>query len=90
MKSKVIAWTAKHALAIRPRTPVMSRGAMPEALAHLAMLKRPATARDISAVIGYTPETIRDVLTKAAKEGHCKLIRRRTDGRDLPTVFEAV
>lgn len=90
MKSPVMEWTARHAVAIRARTPTPSRGAMPEALAHLSMLKRPATARDISAVIGYTPETIRDVLTKAAKEGHCRLIRRRADGRDLPTVFEAV
>lgn len=90
MKSKVIAWTAKHALAIRPRTPVMSRGAMPEALAHLAILGRPATAQDISAVIGYEKDTIRDVLTAAAKQGLCKMSRRIEGSKHLPTVFEAI
>lgn len=93
-KSPVMAWTAKHALAIKPAALfVRPRGETPIRDLAIEILQtegRPMEAQDLAFRIGCYEKSVRAAMRKAAEAGLVRTTRRRVGSKDLPSLYEAL
>ncbi len=87
-ESPVMAWTAKHALSMKPAPLHPARYSPPSAkelaIEILRLKKQPMTAKQIGNEIGYSANTVRNALKDE------KAVRWSQTNRDAAKLYEAL